>query len=87
LICYKKVVNLVPAQSGIFGFEVIQPVSAWLVKAERVGAGPTGYGGLRPDEWLFDRGGVVMQGRELEWKLCARTCLYPRGFLRKQKRG
>jgi len=47
------------AQSDICGFEVIQPVSAWLVKAERVGAGPSqdgrakflpGCGGLRPDE-------------------------------------
>ncbi len=44
-----KVVNLVYiilsmlvlAQSGICRFEFIQPVSAWLIKAERVGAGPS----------------------------------------------
>jgi len=45
--------------AGIFGCEVIQPVSVWLVKAERVGVGPSqdgraqflpGCDGLCPDE-------------------------------------
>lgn len=45
--------KFIPAQSGIFGFDVIQRVSAELVKAERVGAGPPGYGGLYSDEWFF----------------------------------
>ncbi|MFH1883854.1 MAG: hypothetical protein ABIL62_14250 [Planctomycetota bacterium] len=48
-----------PAQLGICDFEGIQPVSAWLVKAERVGAG------LRQNEQakflqFFDRGGVIV---------------------------
>jgi len=51
--------KLVATQSGICCFKVIQPASAWLVKAERVGAGPRqdgqaqflpGCGRLRPDE-------------------------------------
>jgi len=32
---------LVPAHSGICRFEFIQPVSAWFINAERVGAGPS----------------------------------------------
>ncbi|MFH1881520.1 MAG: hypothetical protein ABIL62_02255 [Planctomycetota bacterium] len=31
-------------------FQTTDSGSAWLVKAARVGAGPPGYGGLRPDE-------------------------------------
>jgi len=51
--------KLVSARLGICGFEVIQPVSAWLVKAERAGAEPSqdgraqflpGCGGLRLGE-------------------------------------
>ena len=60
--------KLVPAQSGICGFEVIQPVSAWLVKAERVGAGLSQDGRAKffevfriEEELLY-----IMRGMELE---------------------
>ncbi len=36
-----RLVKFVPAQSDICSFEVIQLVWAWLVKAERVGTGPS----------------------------------------------
>jgi len=38
---------------------VLLPVSAWLVKAERVGAGPSQDGWVQ-FLWFFDRGGVVI---------------------------
>ena len=57
------------AQSDICGFEVIQPVSAWLVKAERVGAGRARMGGQNscraaagsaPTSSVPNRGGVIV---------------------------
>ncbi|MFB0552587.1 MAG: hypothetical protein ACETWQ_04645 [Phycisphaerae bacterium] len=54
-----RILKLMLVQSDICGFVAIQPILAWIIKAERVGAVPCqdgqaqflpGYGGLRPDE-------------------------------------
>ncbi len=58
-----------PAQSSICGFEVIQSVSAWLVKAERVGAGPSQDGQAKFLQFS-DIGGVVYYVR---YRVCMGT--------------